>query len=86
MSISGRRHPLTERRDLNHGEISPAEPAASSALLAYKVQPFCLWCVLVHGEVSDGGRQLKEYVPAGAVLFKAEVFSAAADVGYLILY
>ena len=86
MPIPGRRHPLTQRRHLSHGEIAPAEPAAVGALLAHKVQPFRLWRVLVHGEVGDGGGHLEEHVAAGAVFFEAEVFGAAADVQYLILY
>ena len=86
MSIPGRRHPLAQRRDLRHGEIAPAEPAAVGALLAHKLQPFRLWRVIVHGEVGDSGGQLEQDVAAGAVFFEAEVFGAAADVQHLVLY
>ena len=86
MSIPTRRHPLAQRRDLVHCEISPAEATASGALFADVVQPLCLWCVFVDGEVCDRGGHLEDDVTAGAVLLEAEELGAAADVANQILY
>ena len=86
LSLSARCHPHAQRRDLIHGEISPAEPAAPGALLAHVVQPFGLEGVLVDGEVGDGGGQLEHNVAPGAVLLVAEELGAAADVTGQVLH
>ena len=80
MPISARRHPFAKRRDLIHCEVSPAEPTASGARLAYVIQPLCLWRLLVDGEVCDGGGQLENYIAPGPMLVGAEELGAAADV------
>lgn len=86
MSISARRHPYAKRRDLIHCEVAPAKATASGARLAYVIQPLCLWCVLVDGEVCDGGGQLEKYIAPGAILLGAEILGATADVANSILY
>lgn len=86
VSLSAGHHPLAERRDLIHGEISQAEPAASRALLALAVQPLRLRGGFVDGEVGHRGGDLEVDVAPGAMFVEAEVLGAAANVADQVHY
>lgn len=86
VSLSAGHHPLAERCDLIHGEISQAEPAASRALLALAVQPLRLRGGFVDGKVGHRGGDLEVDVAPGAMFVEAEVLGAAANVADQVHY